>query len=393
MPTATQSNLDFSNTELAFKAKSDRQLTKAYWLFKAIGIPWLNAIGPKMLMLALNMRLPVKGLVKNTLFELFCGGETLAETGETSKYLFQYNVRTILDYSVEGEKNEAGFDETRDEIIKAFQHAAAYPEVAFCACKVTGVGDFDILAKKQTDQPLSGAEAASFQRTYDRLDAICRAAVEAKTPVFIDAEESWIQDTIDAMAEEMMARYNQDNAWVSTTVQLYRHDRLAYLADLIERSKAAGYQLGVKVVRGAYLEKENARAEEQGYATPMQANKAATDHDYNDALRLCMKNIPHVHICAGTHNEASSRLLAELMDEHGIEPGHTNVLFSQLLGMSDNISFNLGHGGYNTAKYLPYGPVKAVMPYLIRRAQENTSVAGQAGRELQLLSKERKRRK
>lgn len=393
MPTATQPKLDFSNTELAFQAKSDKQLTKAYWLFRAIGIPWLNAIGPKMLMLSLKMGLPVKGLVKNTLFELFCGGETLEETGETSNYLFQYNVRTILDYSVEGEKNEVGFDKTRDEIVAAFQHAAAYPEVAFCACKVTGIGNFDLLAKKQSGKALTEKEEAAFTRTRSRLNDICKAAVAAKTPVFIDAEESWIQDVIDTLAEEMMEQYNQDNAWVSTTVQLYRHDRLAYLRDLIDRSKAAGYQLGVKVVRGAYLEKENDRAEEKGYPTPMQPNKPATDHHYNEALRTCIDHFPHVHICAGTHNEASSHLLTELMAEKEIPNDHSNVLFSQLLGMSDNISFNLGHAGYNTAKYLPYGPVKAVMPYLIRRAQENTSVAGQAGRELQLLAKERKRRK
>jgi proline dehydrogenase len=388
-----KSNLDFSNTELAFQAKSDRQLRKAFWLFRAIGVPWINAIGPKLLMLALKLRLPVKGLIKNTLFELFCGGETLEETGESSQYLYQYNVRTILDYSVEGEKNEDGFDHTRDEIIKAFQHAATYPEVAFCACKLTGLGDFDLLAKKQRGEALNDKEQAAFSRIRSRLDAICQAAVKAKTPVFIDAEESWIQDTVDELAEEMMGHYNRENAWVSTTVQMYRHDRLDYLKDLIARSKVAGYQLGVKVVRGAYLEKENDRAAEMGYETPMQPDKVSTDRDYNEALKLCVEHIPHVHLCAGTHNEASSMLLTELMAEKGLAPDHSNILFSQLLGMSDNISFNLGHAGYNTAKYLPYGPVRAVMPYLIRRADENTSVAGQAGRELQLISKERKRRK
>ncbi|MEZ4686357.1 MAG: proline dehydrogenase family protein [Bacteroidia bacterium] len=376
-----KSNLDFSNTRLAFQAKSDRQLAKAYWLFRAIGVSWLNAIGPKLLMFALRLRLPVKGLIRNTLFELFCGGETLAETGKTSQYLFQFNVRTILDYSVEGEKNEKGFDKTRDEIIKAFQHAAAFPEVAFCAVKLTGLGNFGLMAKKQRGDSLNEKEEAAFARIRSRLDAICQAAVQAKTPVFIDAEESWIQDTIDTLAEEMMGRYNRENAWVSTTVQMYRHDRLDYLRDLIARSKVAGFQLGVKVVRGAYLEKENERAEEMGYETPMQPDKISTDRDYNEALKLCVEHVPHVHLCAGTHNEESSMLLARLMEEKGLPPSHSNILFSQLLGMSDNISFNLGHAGYNTAKYLPYGPVKAVMPYLIRRADENTSVAGQAGRE------------
>lgn len=385
--------LDFKNTQLAFQAKSKVQLRKAYWLFWLMGRPLINAIGPKLLMFAFAIRLPIKGLVKNTLYELFCGGETLEETAQTSKYLFQFGVRTILDFSVEGEKTEEGFDKTCEEILEAVKHGGGHEEVAFSACKVTGLGEFELLEKAQTDAALTDDEQAAFERVRGRLDRLCAEAAKQKTPIFIDAEESWIQDTIDMLAEEMMEKYNQDNAWVATTVQLYRWDRLAYLQELIQRSKEKGYQLGVKVVRGAYLEKENERAEEMGYKTPMQPNKESTDRDFDAALALCIGNIDHVHICAGTHNDKSSLLLTQLMAEKGLAPNDSHVLFSQLLGMSDHISFNLGHAGYNTAKYLPYGPVKSVMPYLIRRANENTSVAGQSGRELLLLKEELKRRK
>ena len=393
--------LDFSNTELAFKAKTNVQLKKAYWLFKMIGIPWINSVGPPMLSWALRIGLPVKGLVKKTLFEVFCGGESLEETAATSEYLFKFNVRTILDYSVEGKKNEEGFDKTANEIVETLLHGGAHEEVAFSACKITGYAAIDLLEKVQNlirggmplSEGLTETELAAFERVRARVDKICQTAVAQKTPVFIDAEESWMQDTIDMLAEEMMEKYNGENAWVATTVQMYRWDRLEYLNKLVAESKAKGYQLGVKVVRGAYLEKETERAEEMGYKNPMQPDKASTDRDYDEALRVCIDNIEHVHLCAGTHNEESSFLLTQLMKEKGLPNDHSHVLFSQLLGMSDHISFNLGHAGYNTAKYLPYGPVKAVMPYLIRRANENTSVAGQSGRELQLLSTEFRRRR
>ncbi len=393
--------LDFTNTQLAFQAKSNNQLRKAFWLFRMIGIPWLNAIGPKMLSWSLKAGLPVKGIVKKTLFEVFCGGESLEETAKTSQYLFQFNVRTILDYSVEGNRNEAGFDETANEIVDTLLHGGGHEEVAFSACKITGFAKIVLLEKiqrllqegKTVEEELGEAELAAFERVRGRIDEICKTAVAQKTPVFIDAEESWMQDTIDMLAEEMMEKYNGENAWVATTVQMYRWDRLDYLKGLIQKSKAKGYQLGVKVVRGAYLEKETDRAEEMGYKNPMQPGKEATDRDFDAALRLCIENIDHVHICAGTHNEKSSLLLTELMKEKGLPNDHSHILFAQLLGMSDHISFNLGHAGYNAAKYLPYGPVKAVMPYLIRRANENTSVAGQSSRELQLLRTEFRRRR
>lgn len=386
-------SVDFSNTELAFQAKSDAALLRTYRLFRLIDSPFLTRVGPPLLTAALKMGLPIKGMVRKTLFALFCGGESLAETATTSDYLDSYGVKTILDYSVEGEKSKEGYDLTKAEIIAALRQGTGHPAVAFAACKMSGLADTELLEKIQRRESLSAVESDWQTRIYNRLNEICTTAVEAQTPIFIDAEESWFQQTIDELAEEMMVQHNRDFPAVYTTVQLYRHDRLAYLKDLIARSKAKGFFLGVKLVRGAYLEKENERAREMGYPTPMQPSKAATDHDYDAAMALCLDHVDHVALCAGTHNETSGYHLAEMMAARGLPANHPHVWFAQLLGMSDHISFNLSHAGYNVAKYLPYGPVKAVMPYLMRRAEENTSVAGQAGRELELLQREVKRRK
>lgn len=385
--------VDFSNTELAFQAKSDAKLRRTYWLFRMIDDPFLTKVGPKILNTAFLFHLPVEGLVRSTIFELFCGGESLEDTVEASRYLNKYNVKTILDYSVEGEKNEKGFDITEKEIIASLVHGGEYPEVALTACKLTGVGNFDLMAKIQAKKSLSDTEQKAFDRMYQRMENIATAAAKHNTPIFIDAEETWIQEVIDEVAEALMEKYNKTYPVVNTTVQLYRHDRLEYLRGLIQRAKEKNYQLGVKLVRGAYLEKENDRAEEKGYPTPIQPSKAATDKDFNKALELCIEHVEDISFCAGTHNEASAKYLTELMQKKGIPANHPNVWFAQLLGMSDHISFNLAHLGYNVAKYVPYGPVKAVMPYLIRRAEENTSVAGQASREVELLAKEVKRRK
>ncbi|MDX1907889.1 MAG: proline dehydrogenase family protein [Bacteroidia bacterium] len=391
MPVATVSP-DFNNTELAFKAKSQARLLRTYWIYKLIDNPFLTKVGPPMLSAALRMGLPVQGLVRDTLFEVFCGGESLPETAATSRYLHAYGVKTILDYSVEGEKNEAGFDATCQEIEATLLHGGQMDEVAFSACKLTGLASFDLMEKMQRGEALSPDEQVSLDRVRARLDRLASTAAAQRTPLFIDAEESWIQDTIDMLAEEVMARYNTQFPCVYTTVQLYRHDRLAYLENLIRRSREQGYILGVKLVRGAYLERENDRAAQLGYPTPMQPDKDSTDRDYDAALRLCVEHIDHVAICAGTHNEASSLYLTQLMADRGLPPDHPHVWFAQLLGMSDHISFNLAHHGYQAAKYLPYGPVKAVMPYLIRRANENTSIAGQSSREMELLSRELRRR-
>lgn len=385
--------IDFSNTALAFQAQSDSRLLRTYWLFRVIDSPFLTKIGPPLLNFGFQAGLPVKGLVKKTLYQLFAGGETLEETVGRSEELMAYGVRTILDYSVEGEKTEAGFEETKRQIIQTLVHGSRHEAVAFSALKVTGLASMDLLTNIQAGKALSASEQEAYQRVRKRLREIAEAARQHQVPVFIDAEDSWIQDVIDGLAEELMEEFNQGKPLIWTTTQHYRHDRLAYLRGLVERSRERGYVLGVKLVRGAYLEKENKRAEEMGYPTPMQPSKAATDRDYNEALRLCVANLDHVAVCAGTHNEESSALLARLLQERGLPANHPHVWFAQLLGMSDHISFNLGHGGYNAAKYLPFGPVKAVMPYLIRRAEENTSVAGQASREVALLHQEVLRRR
>jgi proline dehydrogenase len=386
------SKLDFNNTQLAFSYKGDAELKRTYSLFKKIDSPLLTRLGPPLVAFALRIGLPLEGIIRRTIFDVFCGGISLADTAKRSKELYDFGVETILDYSVEGEKGEKGFNATRDEIIRTLEHAAQNDAVAFSAMKVTGIADFDLLAKLDAQETLSVEETAAARRAKERLVAICETAHRLGQPVFIDAEESWIQSAIDAWAEEMMARFNQGKAIVYTTVQLYRHDRLAYLREVHARAQAQGYLLAVKLVRGAYLEKENAYAAERKQPTAMQPDKAATDRDYDAALAYCVAHIDEIALCAGTHNGESCRHLAALMDTQGLEPSHPHVLFAQLLGMSDNLSFVLAHHGYRVAKYLPYGPVKAVLPYLFRRAAENTSIAGQSGRELQLLKREIQRR-
>lgn len=385
-------DLDFQDTSLAFGYKSDKELKRTFRLFKMIDSPFLTRVGPPMVTFALKIGLPLKGLIRKTIFDIFCGGISLEDTSRRSDELYQNKVQTILDYSVEGKKTDEGFDATRNEIIETLEHGAKNEAVAFSAMKVTGIAHFGYLAANDANKKLSAEEKASLERSKARFEAICQRAYALKQPVFVDAEESWIQRGIDRWTEEMMERFNLDQPVVYHTVQLYRHDRLEYLKELIQRSKEKRYILGVKLVRGAYLEKENERAREMGYPTPMQPSKPATDADYNAAVKLCIDNIDHVAICAGSHNEESCLLITRLMDERNLSNDHSHVLFAQLLGMSDNISFNLAHHGYNVAKYLPYGPVKAVLPYLFRRANENTAIAGQSSREVQLLKKEVQRR-
>lgn len=388
-----EEQLSFQDTELAFRHMSDRALKRRFRLFKMIDSPFLTRIGPPLVTFALRIGLPITGIIKRTIFDIFAGGTSIRGTQTRSDDLLKAGVQTILDYSVEGRKNDPGFDATRDEIIATLRYGAEQKAVAFSAMKVSGIAHFEYLTKNDTQAPLNEEERASLERSKARLEAICQVAYDLKQPVFVDAEESYIQRGIDRWTEEMMERFNQEQAIVYHTVQLYRHDRLAYLEGLIQRAKERGYILGVKLVRGAYLEKENERAEEMGYATPMQPDKASTDRDYDAAVRMCLDDFEQVAICAGTHNEQSCMLLAEMMQQRGLNPGHAHVIFAQLLGMSDNISFNLAHHGYNVAKYLPYGPVKAVLPYLFRRANENTAIAGQSSREVQLLQNEVRRRK
>jgi len=388
-----KSNLSFENTEIAFKHLSDQSLIRAYWVFRLINNNFLVKVGPSLTNFAIKMHLPIKGLIKATIFKQFCGGESIEECNNTIINLHEGGVGTILDYSVEGEDDEQVFDATRDEIIRTIDRALADKAVPITVFKVTGVGRFGLLEKLDAGTELTAAEKEEWEKVQQRVYAICARASQAGIPVMIDAEETWIQKTIDLLALTMMRAFNKQKAIVYNTYQIYRHDKLTSLKADFEQAEHEGFILAAKLVRGAYMEKERRRAQEMGYPSPIQPDKQATDKDYDEALKFCTDHIDRIALVAGTHNEQSCRLLANLMEQKKIDPKHPHVYFSQLLGMSDNLSFNLADAGFNVAKYVPYGPVEAVLPYLFRRAEENTAISGQMSRELSLIIKEKKRRR
>lgn len=385
-------HLDFSNTEIAFKSKSNAELRTSYLLFKAIGMNWLVKLGTPLVETAFALHLPIKPLIKHTVYKQFVGGEDINDCEKAIDNLYKFNIGTILDYSVEGKEAEEDFEYTCKETIETIHKAKNNPKIPFCVFKVTGVARFALLEKVNSNGTLTTEEATEYQKVIARIEKICKTAYENNVRIFIDAEETWIQQAIDNLATAMMEKFNKQQAIVYNTLQLYRHDRLAFLKASHEHALANNYYLGVKLVRGAYMEKERERAQTLNYTDPIQTTKENSDKDYDLALKFCIENIDRVSVCAGTHNENSSKLLAQLMLDKNIPNNDKRIFFSQLYGMSDNLSYNLANAGYNVAKYLPYGPVKAVMPYLFRRAAENTSVKGQTGRELNLILKERKRR-
>jgi len=386
-------SLSFENTEIAFRHSSNNALKRAYWLFKIINVNFLVKIGPPITNFAIKIGLPIKGLIKATIFNHFCGGETISGCDHTIKNLAKGGVGTILDYSIEGEDDEQVFDHTRDEIIRTIERASGDKAVPITVFKVTGVGRFSLLEKLDAAQELTADEQKEWKKVQQRVLDICGKAFKLSIPVMIDAEETWIQKTIDLLALDMMNRFNKEKAIVYNTYQLYRHDKLQSIKDDYLQAVDEGFILGAKIVRGAYMEKERRRAAEQGYPSPIQPDKGAADKDYNAALKFCVDHIDRIAFVAGTHNEQSCQLLAELLSDKNIDPKNPHVYFSQLLGMSDNLSFNLANANYNVAKYVPYGPIKAVLPYLFRRAQENTAIAGQMSRELSLIVKEKRRRR
>ncbi len=383
----------FDDTAVAFSYKSDSSLKKANFIFTVVNHPSISSIATAAVKVGLALGLPIKGLIKSTVFYHFCGGETIEKSEETIQRLAQFKVGTILDYSVEGAETEEGFDQTTLEILKTLDKAKDNPAVPFCVFKVTGMAEFSLLEKIQTKEPLSETEMEAFERVRNRINSLCLRASKFKVPVLVDAEDSWIQDTIDTLAYEMMEKYNKELPIVFNTYQMYRADMLSNLKEAFHKSAMNNYFLGVKMVRGAYMEKERERAEKMKYADPIHLTKEATDESFNKGLAFCVDNKQRIALLCGSHNEYSNQYLAVLMQKHGMKPSDNRIWFAQLLGMSDNISFNLARAGYNVAKYVPYGPVEAVMPYLLRRAAENTSVAGQSSRELTLIRKELKRRK
>lgn len=383
----------FNNTADAFALKSDTELDRAYFLFKMIASQPLVRIGTAVTNFALNLHLPVEGLIRATVFDHFCGGTTEEDCLPVVDKMFTKGVSSVLDYSVEAKEEESEFDKALEKTLKTIEFAKERQAIPFAVFKPTGFGRFDLWEKLGEGKTFTAEETNEWNRVVERFELVCKTAHNNDVALLIDAEESWMQDAADDLVAEMMRKYNKNKAIVYNTLQMYRWDRLDYLKKLHEQAKAEGFHIGMKVVRGAYMEKENKRAEEMGYPTPICASKEATDINYDSCIKYMIDHIDTMAIFAGTHNEESSYKLMELMAQKGISANDERVFFGQLYGMSDNISFNLAAHGYHVAKYLPFGPVRDVMPYLIRRAEENTSVAGQTSRELNLISAERKRRK
>lgn len=386
-------SISFEDTAVAFAYKSDAKLRKANFIFSLVNHPWISFLATGFVKLAFKARLPLEAIIKKTAFDHFCGGESIEESEDVIQLLGKYDVRTILDYSVEGEKSEEGFDNTMDEILQNIEKAHHSQNIPFCVFKATGVASADLLEKINAGETLTAEEITAFKRARERVNNICGKSHAYGVPILIDAEETWIQDPIDQIADEMMARYNRERAIVFNTYQMYRTDSMNNLMHDYQDALYGDYFLGAKLVRGAYMEKERKRAEKFNYPSPIHPNKEATDKAFNDALEFCIGHIDRINVMCGSHNEVSNALLTERMAEKNLSPRDEHIWFAQLFGMSDNISFNLAKAGYNVVKYVPYGPVRAVMPYLLRRAQENTSVAGQSSRELRLIRKELQRRR
>ncbi|MEO9501602.1 proline dehydrogenase family protein [Nonlabens ulvanivorans] len=382
----------FNNTEIAFSLKSNRELRKAHFLFKMMGYPSLINFGSAVMMKSLQWRLPVKGLIKHTVFEHFCGGTTEEECKSVVDSMYLKGVSSILDYSVEGKEDEADFNAVVDKKLKLIKHAAHSDALPFEVVKPTGIGRFYIWQKVTEKKELTAAEQAEWHRIKDRVLLLSQTAYDNDIALLFDGEESWMQDAADELIRDMMLQFNKEKAIIYNTLQCYRHDRLDYIKELYNDAIENNFIVGVKIVRGAYMEKERARAEEMNYESPICANKMATDEMFNSAMYFILDHLDVIKLCIGTHNESSTLQAMEILTKKGIAANNKDVWFGQLYGMSDNLTFNLAQMNYNTFKILPFGPIRDVMPYLIRRAQENTSVAGQTGRELILIRQEMKRR-
>ena len=383
----------FDNTQIAFSLKSDTELERAYFLFKMIANEPLVRIGTAVTNFALKASLPVEGLIRATVFDHFCGGVNEDDSLKVVDKLFTKGVSSVLDYSVEGKEEEEQFDAVLEKTLKLIDFAKEKKSIPFAVFKPSGFGRINLYEEVSLGKKLTPAESDEWDRVVARFEKVCKASYDSDVALLIDAEESWMQDSVDNLVEEMMQKYNKEKPIVFNTLQMYRWDRLDYLKKVHEKAKTEGFFIGMKLVRGAYMEKENERAIEKNYPTPICASKEATDENYNASVKYMLDHIDMMSIFEGTHNEESTYYLMDLMEKKGIQSTDNRIWFGQLYGMSDNISYNLADSGYNVAKYLPFGPVKDVMPYLIRRAEENTSVAGQTSRELAMIKAERNRRK
>ena len=388
-----KSNISFADTSIAFSYKSDKELKKSHFLFSSINNPVLSKLGANIVKLALKVKLPVKGIIRNTIFRHFCGGESIDQCDATIIRLAEYNIKTILDYAAEADSGETSYDLAVEEILKTVEKATTSKDIPFSVFKPTGIASKKLMEKMQLGVALLDSEKQEIESIKMRFDKIAKTCFENNIRLYIDSEDSFYQDPIDDFVYELMVKYNREKVVVFNTYQMYRRGMLENLKDANETGKKRGYRIGAKLVRGAYMEKERDRAEEKGYEDPIMPDKKSTDKQYDDALRYCVENIDNMELCSGSHNENSNYLLAELMDKNKLEKNDDRVYFAQLYGMSDHISFNLANAGFNVVKYVPYGPIETVMPYLFRRAEENTSIAGQSSRELELITKELKRRK
>jgi proline dehydrogenase len=385
--------LSFENTEVAFRYKSNSDLSRASLLFHTIANPGLVKIGKSLTYFALKIHLPIAWVIKPTLYKHFVGGEALDECEKTVKLLRKYNVHSILDYSVEGGKDKETMQRTLEETLRSVIHAANHPDIPFSVFKPTAFASQQVLTLASENKGIGNETADAIRFFKESVEILSRTAYENDIPIMIDAEDSWYQPFVDQVVTEMMEKYNKKKAIVYNTLQMYRTDRLEFLKESLRKAEAGNYFLGIKFVRGAYMEKERKRASEKGYPSPIQPDKAATDSNYDAGIAFTMDHLDRISVFNGSHNERSNRLLTELIAKKGLSRNDDRIWFSQLYGMSDHISFNLAEEGYNVTKYIPYGPVRNILPYLIRRAEENTSISGQTGRELGLIEQEKKRRK
>lgn len=383
----------FNNTKSAFKLKSNTELDRAIFLFSMMNRPTLVKAGTSLTKLSLKLHLPVETLIKKTIFEQFCGGVTEEDCKPVTREMYEESLHSILDYSVEGKKTEEEFDAAMQKKLSLIEYAQGKEEIPFAMFKPTGIGRFEIWEKVSEKISLSDEEKEEWERVKKRVETLCKKAHELEVRLYADGEETWMQTAADDLMEEMMRKYNKEKVLIFNTLQCYRWDRLDYLKDLHEKAKKEGFKIGAKIVRGAYMEKENARAKKLGYTSPICESKEATDVNFNSVLSYCLNHLEEISVFVGTHNEVSNYLALQIMEDKGIAKDDKRIWFSQLYGMSDHISYNLAKKHYNAAKLVPFGPVRDVVPYLLRRAQENTSVKGQTGRELALLREEKKRRK
>ena len=385
--------ISFEDTETAFAYKSDAALKKANFIFSLVNHPWISSLATASVKASLSLWLPVEGLIKKTAFDHFCGGENIEQATRVVEELGKFHVGAILDYSVEGGDDEAGFDATAEETMRTIEQAHKSDNIPFCVFKPTGLASAKLLTKIQAGETLAEEDQKAYERAFNRFDKICAKGYEYNMPILVDAEDSWYQNPIDKMVLELMKKYNKARAIVYNTYQLYRTAALPNLRNHFHEAVMNNYYFGAKLVRGAYMEKERERAAKNGYESPIHPTKEATDDAFNKALAFCIDNKQRISVMCGSHNDYSNYYLTVLMEKHSMPNNDPRVWFAQLYGMSDNISFNLAKAGYNVVKYLPYGPVRSVMPYLLRRAEENTSVAGQSSRELTLIKKELSRRR